>query len=120
MAPKVMLLDQPTSILDPEKIKELLDTTVSLAEEGITMICVTHEMGFARQVAHRVIFMASDEIIEEAPPAEVFVAPLHERTRIFLGDIAPRHESKLRRFAIDAYPHRIADPGRRKHSRDAA
>lgn len=80
---------------------------ISLAEEGITMICVTHEIGFARQVADRVIFMASDEIIEEEPPAEVFVAPLHERTRIFLGDIAPRHESKLRRFAIDAYPTRL-------------
>ncbi|WP_312223192.1 amino acid ABC transporter ATP-binding protein [Rhizobium rhizoryzae] len=87
MRPKVMLFDEPTSALDPEMVKEVLDTMISLADEGMTMICVTHEMGFARQVADRVIFMASGAIVEEAPPAEFFSNPKHERTRKFLGEI---------------------------------
>ncbi|WP_280526523.1 amino acid ABC transporter ATP-binding protein [Rhizobium changzhiense] len=87
MRPKVMLFDEPTSALDPEMVKEVLDTMIALADEGMTMICVTHEMGFARQVADRVIFMASGAIVEEAPPAEFFTNPQHERTRKFLGEI---------------------------------
>lgn len=87
MQPKVMLFDEPTSALDPEMVKEVLDTMIALAEEGMTMICVTHEMGFARQVADRVIFMASGAIVEEAKPAEFFSNPKHERTRKFLGEI---------------------------------
>ncbi|MBY4610654.1 amino acid ABC transporter ATP-binding protein [Rhizobium sp. 9T] len=87
MDPKVMLFDEPTSALDPEMVKEVLDTMISLAGEGRTMICVTHEMGFARAVADRVIFMANGEIIEEAPPEEFFTAPRNERTRAFLGQI---------------------------------
>jgi polar amino acid transport system ATP-binding protein len=87
MKPKVMLFDEPTSALDPEMVKEVLDTMVGLAEEGMTMICVTHEMGFARQVADRVIFMADGAIVEEAPPSEFFTNPRHERTRKFLGEI---------------------------------
>src|SRR6476660_5019806 len=91
MEPKAMLFDEPTSALDPEMVKEVLDTMVSLARDGMTMICVTHEMGFARQVADRVIFMAGGKIIEEAPPAEFFSNPNHERTKKFLGDILRRH-----------------------------
>jgi polar amino acid transport system ATP-binding protein len=91
MGPKVMLFDEPTSALDPEMVKEVLDTMVALAEEGMTMICVTHEMGFARQVADRVIFMASGEIVEEAPPEVFFSNPSHERTKKFLGEILHRH-----------------------------
>ncbi|WP_043235294.1 amino acid ABC transporter ATP-binding protein [Bosea sp. LC85] len=91
MQPKVMLFDEPTSALDPEMVKEVLDTMTGLAEEGMTMICVTHEMGFARQVADRVIFMASGAIVEEAPPAEFFTKPRHERTRQFLGEILRKH-----------------------------
>jgi polar amino acid transport system ATP-binding protein len=91
MRPKVMLFDEPTSALDPEMVKEVLDTMIALAEEGMTMICVTHEMGFARQVADRVVFMASGAIVEEAPPAEFFSNPRHERTRKFLGEILGRH-----------------------------
>ncbi|MEX8494220.1 amino acid ABC transporter ATP-binding protein [Sphaerotilus sp.] len=87
MEPKVMLFDEPTSALDPEMVKEVLDVMVGLANDGMTMICVTHEMGFARAVADRVIFMASGEILEEGPPAEFFSNPKHERTRAFLGDI---------------------------------
>jgi len=87
MRPKVMLFDEPTSALDPEMVKEVLDTMISLADEGMTMICVTHEMGFARQVADRVIFMASGAIVEEAHPADFFTNPRHERTRKFLGEI---------------------------------
>jgi polar amino acid transport system ATP-binding protein len=91
MGPKMMLFDEPTSALDPEMVKEVLDTMVALAEEGMTMICVTHEMGFARQVADRVIFMASGEIVEEAPPDVFFSKPSHERTKKFLGEILHRH-----------------------------
>jgi polar amino acid transport system ATP-binding protein len=87
MEPKVMLFDEPTSALDPEMVKEVLDTMISLARDGMTMICVTHEMGFARQVADRVIFMANGELIEEASPAEFFANPRHRRTRAFLGEI---------------------------------
>ncbi|WP_089177889.1 amino acid ABC transporter ATP-binding protein [Bosea sp. AS-1] len=91
MKPKVVLFDEPTSALDPEMVKEVLDTMIGLAEEGMTMICVTHEMGFARQVADRVIFMASGAIVEEAPPEEFFRNPRHERTRKFLGEILQKH-----------------------------
>ena len=87
MRPSVMLFDEPTSALDPEMVKEVLDTMIGLAEEGMTMICVTHEMGFARQVADRVIFMAGGAIVEEAPPQEFFTRPRHERTRKFLDEI---------------------------------
>src|SRR5499425_719194 len=87
MRPKIMLFDEPTSALDPEMVKEVLDVMVELAGEGMTMICVTHEMGFARAVADRVIFMAAGEIVEEGPPAEFFANAKHERTRAFLGEI---------------------------------
>jgi polar amino acid transport system ATP-binding protein len=87
MEPKVMLFDEPTSSLDPEMVKEVLDTMVSLALEGMTMVCVTHEMGFARRVADRVIFMSSGTIVEEGSPEEFFKNPRHERTKRFLGEI---------------------------------
>ncbi|OWW00443.1 amino acid ABC transporter ATP-binding protein [Rhizobium sp. R693] len=87
MRPKIMLFDEPTSALDPEMVKEVLDTMISLADEGMTMVCVTHEMGFARQVANRIIFMSNGAIVEEAPPGEFFTNPRHERTRKFLGEI---------------------------------
>jgi len=87
MEPKIMLFDEPTSALDPEMVKEVLDTMASLAQDGMTMICVTHEMGFARQVADRVIFMADGQILEENDPETFFHAPQHERTRAFLGEI---------------------------------
>jgi general L-amino acid transport system ATP-binding protein len=87
MNPKIMLFDEPTSALDPEMVKEVLDTMVSLAEEGMTMICVTHEMGFARQVADRVIFMDAGQIVEMNGPAKFFSNPQHERTKLFLGRI---------------------------------
>ena len=91
MEPKVMLFDEPTSALDPEMVKEVLDTMISLAQDGMTMIVVTHEMGFARQVADRVIFMAKGEIVEEGHPKDFFTAPKHERTRAFLGEILRQH-----------------------------
>jgi general L-amino acid transport system ATP-binding protein len=87
MNPKIMLFDEPTSALDPEMVKEVLDTMIGLAEEGMTMLCVTHEMGFARQVADRVIFMDAGQIIEMNEPAAFFAAPRHERTRLFLSQI---------------------------------
>jgi len=87
MSPQIMLFDEPTSALDPEMISEVLDVMVGLAQDGMTMICVTHEMGFARQVADRVIFMAEGQIIEEASPVEFFDSPKSERTRAFLGQI---------------------------------
>lgn len=87
MNPRVMLFDEPTSALDPEMIKEVLDTIVSLAEEGMTMICVTHEMGFARQVADRVIFMDRGQIVEQNVPTEFFSNPQNERTKLFLSQI---------------------------------
>ena len=82
-----MLFDEPTSALDPEMVKEVLDTMVSLAEEGMTMLCVTHEMGFARQVADRVIFMDYGQIVEMNTPDEFFNNPQHERTKLFLSQI---------------------------------
>jgi len=87
MNPKIMLFDEPTSALDPEMAKEVLDTMVSLAEDGMTMLCVTHEMGFARQVANRVIFMDGGEIIEINSPDRFFANPQHERTKLFLSQI---------------------------------
>lgn len=91
MEPKAMLFDEPTSALDPEMVKEVLDTMIALARDGMTMICVTHEMGFARQVADRVVFMADGEIVEEGPPLEFFKSPRHQRTRKFLGEILAGH-----------------------------
>ena len=91
MEPKAMLFDEPTSALDPEMVKEVLDTMVSLARDGMTMICVTHEMGFARQVADRVIFMSDGQIVEENGPESFFKNPRHERTRAFLGEILAHH-----------------------------
>jgi general L-amino acid transport system ATP-binding protein len=87
MNPKIMLFDEPTSALDPEMVKEVLDTMVSLAQEGMTMLCVTHEMGFARQVANRVIFMDAGQIVEMNTPDKFFDNPQHERTRLFLSQI---------------------------------
>ncbi|WP_371328866.1 amino acid ABC transporter ATP-binding protein [Stappia sp. TSB10GB4] len=87
MSPKIMLFDEPTSALDPEMIKEVLDVMVSLAEEGMTMLCVTHEMGFARQVANRVIFMDAGQIVEQNEPEPFFTNPQHERTKLFLSQI---------------------------------
>jgi polar amino acid transport system ATP-binding protein len=87
MRPKIMLFDEPTSALDPEMINEVLEVMRNLAREGMTMIVVTHEMGFAREVAHRVAFMDMGEIIETAPPAEFFARPGSERTKLFLSKI---------------------------------
>jgi general L-amino acid transport system ATP-binding protein len=87
MSPKIMLFDEPTSALDPEMVKEVLDTMVGLADDGMTMLCVTHEMGFARQVANRVVFMDAGQIIEMNEPNEFFAHPQHERTKLFLSQI---------------------------------
>ena len=87
MTPKIMLFDEPTSALDPEMIKEVLDVMIELAGMGITMLCVTHEMGFARSVADRVIFMDQGQIVEQNTPAEFFAQPKSERTRDFLSKI---------------------------------
>lgn len=87
MMPRIMLFDEPTSALDPEMIKEVLDTMISLAEEGMTMLCVTHEMGFARQVANRVIFMDQGQIVEQNEPEAFFENPQNERTQLFLSQI---------------------------------
>ena len=87
MRPQIMLFDEPTSALDPEMIKEVLDVMIGLAEEGMTMVCVTHEMGFAQRVADQMVFMDRGEIVETAPPAEFFAAPKSERTRLFLSQI---------------------------------
>jgi general L-amino acid transport system ATP-binding protein len=87
MNPTIMLFDEPTSALDPEMIKEVLDVMIELAEEGMTMLCVTHEMGFARTVADRVIFMDAGEIVESNEPEAFFAHPRFERTREFLGQI---------------------------------
>ena len=87
MRPHVMLFDEPTSALDPEMIKEVLDVMIGLAEEGMTMVCVTHEMGFAQRVADLMVFMDRGEIVETAPPAEFFSAPKSEHTRLFLSQI---------------------------------
>ena len=87
MNPRIMLFDEPTSALDPEMIKEVLDVMIQLAEEGMTMICVTHEMGFARTVANRIVFMDGGEIVEQSEPQQFFENPKHERTRLFLSQI---------------------------------
>jgi general L-amino acid transport system ATP-binding protein len=87
MEPKVMLFDEPTSALDPEMIKEVLDVMIDLAQSGMTMICVTHEMGFARKVADRMVFMDHGSIVETAPPSSFFSAPKSERTTLFLSQI---------------------------------
>jgi general L-amino acid transport system ATP-binding protein len=87
MRPKIMLFDEPTSALDPEMIKEVLDVMVELAKEGMTMICVTHEMGFAKSVADAVVFMDQGEIVEMAPPAEFFGNPKSDRTKLFLSQV---------------------------------
>jgi general L-amino acid transport system ATP-binding protein len=91
MKPKIMLFDEPTSALDPEMIKEVLDTMVMLAAEGMTMICVTHEMGFARQVADRVVFMDRGEVVESGTPEQVFNDPKTERLQLFLSQILRGH-----------------------------
>jgi len=91
MNPKIMLFDEPTSALDPEMVKEVLDTMIGLAEDGMTMLCVTHEMGFARSVADRVIFMADGRIVEQAPPQQFFANPEHPKLRAFLGQILSSH-----------------------------
>jgi ABC-type polar amino acid transport system ATPase subunit len=87
MQPKIMLFDEPTSALDPEMINEVLEVMVNLAREGMTMIVVTHEMGFAKKVSHRIIFMDEGRVIEEGTPETFFVQPKSERTRIFLSKI---------------------------------
>ena len=87
MNPKVMLFDEPTSALDPEMIKEVLDVMVELGDDGMTMICVTHEMGFARQVADRVIFMDAGEIVEQNDPETFFANPQNDRTKLFLSQV---------------------------------
>jgi general L-amino acid transport system ATP-binding protein len=87
MSPSIMLFDEPTSALDPEMVNEVLDTIVGLAEEGMTMLCVTHEMAFARQVADRVVFMDAGEIVETDSPESFFSAPRHARTKLFLSRI---------------------------------
>ena len=87
MKPKIMLFDEPTSALDPEMIKEVLDTMIELAREGMTMLCVTHEMGFAQAVANRVIFMDQGQIVEQNTPREFFNNPQSDRTKLFLSQI---------------------------------
>lgn len=87
MAPKVMLFDEPTSALDPEMVKEVLDTMISLAEDGMTMLCVTHEMGFAREVADRVLFFDHGKLLEDAPPAQFFEQPQDPRAQSFLRQV---------------------------------
>jgi general L-amino acid transport system ATP-binding protein len=87
MSPKVMLFDEPTSALDPEMVKEVLDTMVDLAKEGMTMLVVTHEMGFAREVANRVVFMDAGQIIESNTPTNFFANPQHARSKLFLSQI---------------------------------
>ena len=87
MQPRIMLFDEPTSALDPEMIAEVLEVMVQLAENGMTMVCVTHEMGFARRVADQVVFMDEGRIVEQAPPSEFFSAPKNDRTKLFLSQI---------------------------------
>ena len=87
MQPKIMLFDEPTSALDPEMIKEVLDVMTELAKSGMTMLCVTHEMGFARSVAHRMVFIDSGQVIEQGTPQQIFDNPQHDRTKLFLSQI---------------------------------
>ncbi len=110
MNPKIMLFDEPTSALDPEMVKEVLDTMIGLAEDGMTMVCVTHEMGFARMVADRVIFMADGRILEQAPPEEFFAHPKHEKTRAFLGQILTSHHAP-HRAPPEPHSAHLPDPG---------
>jgi general L-amino acid transport system ATP-binding protein len=91
MQQKIMLFDEPTSALDPEMVKEVLDTMIQLADDGMTMVCVTHEMGFANRVGDRIVFLDEGEIVETAPPAEFFKAPRSARAREFLGQIISAH-----------------------------
>ena len=91
MRPKIMLFDEPTSALDPEMIKEVLDTMIELADSGMTMVCVTHEMGFARQVADRVVFMDRGEVVESGTPHEMFESPQTDRLKLFLSQILRGH-----------------------------
>ena len=91
MKPKIMLFDEPTSALDPEMIKEVLDTMIGLAQDGMTMVCVTHEMGFARQVADRVVFMDRGEIVEHGEPNTLFENPQTDRLKLFLSQILRGH-----------------------------
>ena len=91
MKPKIMLFDEPTSALDPEMIKEVLDTMIGLAEDGMTMVCVTHEMGFAKKVADRVVFMDRGEVVEAGPPAQMFDDPQTDRLKTFLSQILKDH-----------------------------
>jgi general L-amino acid transport system ATP-binding protein len=91
MKPKIMLFDEPTSALDPEMIKEVLDTMIELAESGMTMVCVTHEMGFARRVADRVVFMDHGEIVESGTPLRMFEEPRTDRLKLFLSQILRGH-----------------------------
>jgi ABC-type polar amino acid transport system ATPase subunit len=90
MQPRIMLFDEPTSALDPEMVKEVLDAMLELARGGMTMLVVTHEMGFARSVADRVVFMDEGRVVEQGPPAEFFAHPRHERARDFLAKVLPR------------------------------
>jgi general L-amino acid transport system ATP-binding protein len=99
MNPRIMLFDEPTSALDPEMIKEVLEVMVDLAETGMTMLCVTHEMGFARQVANRVIFMDEGQIVEQNEPEEFFTNPKSDRTKLFLSQILALDRSRQCRFA---------------------
>lgn len=94
MTPSVMLFDEPTSALDPEVVQEVLDTMVALAKDGMTMLCVTHEMGFAQKIADRVVFLDGGRIVEEAPPSEFFHSPRHERVRAFLSRVH-RHDERI-------------------------
>jgi ABC-type polar amino acid transport system ATPase subunit len=87
MNPKIMLFDEPTSALDSEMIKEVLDVMLDLAGDGMTMVVVTHEMGFARAAAQRVVFMDNGQIVEVGPPDQIFINPTHERTQLFLSKI---------------------------------
>jgi len=96
MEPKIMLFDEPTSALDPELINEVLDVIISLAQEGMTMVVITHEIGFARKVADRVVFMDNGEILEQGEPADIFVTPDHERTRQFISKILPEVSTLLK------------------------
>ena len=105
MNPKIMLFDEPTSALDPEMVKEVLDTMVELAHDGMTMLVVTHEMGFARQVADRIVFMDEGQIVEANVPEEFFAHPQHERTKLFLSqDLALRGVSLSRPRDLAARP----------------
>jgi ABC-type polar amino acid transport system ATPase subunit len=99
MLPSIMLFDEPTSALDPEVVQEVLATMVGLAKEGMTMICVTHEMGFAREVADRVILIDGGKIVEQAATAQFFDMPRHERTRAFLGRVLRGHPETARGLA---------------------